>query len=111
MPPYVGLSPRMQHTPYNSGKPGFWARRMRPFQPNGDGKDDLVLQGVTLERLGDRKSLMRSLDNFNRRADCQRQIEGLDAFEQQAFGVLTSSKLAEALDLEREPAAVRERYG
>ena len=111
IPPYVGLSPKMQHTPYNSGKPGFLGPAFAPFQPNGEGKDDLVLQGVTLERLGDRQNLMRSLDRFNRAADSARAIEGLDAFERQALGVLTSSKLAEALDLQREPAAVRERYG
>ncbi len=58
VPPYVGLSPRMQHTPYNSGKPGFLGPAFAPFQPNGDGKDDLVLQGVSLERLGDRKGLI-----------------------------------------------------
>ena len=38
-------------------------------------------------------------------------MEGMDAFQRQAFGILTSSKLAEALDLEREPQAVRDRYG
>ena len=39
--------------------PASWARPIAPFQPNGDGKDDLVLQGVTLERLGDRQGLVR----------------------------------------------------
>jgi len=111
VPPYVGLSPRMQHTPYNSGKPGFLGPSYTPFQPNGDGKDDLVLQGVTLERLGDRKSLVRAFDNFNRTADATGMMHGMDAFQQQAFGVLTSSKLAEALDVEREPQALRDRYG
>ena len=38
-------------------------------------------------------------------------VEGLDAFNQQAFNVLTSSRLVEALDVSREPAKVRERYG
>src|SRR5207244_2839009 len=38
-------------------------------------------------------------------------MQGLDAFTQQAFGLLTSSRLAEALDLSREPAKVVERYG
>jgi hypothetical protein len=111
VPPYVGLSPRMQHTPYNSGKPGFLGPSYTPFQPNGDGKDDLVLQGVSLERLGDRKSLVRAFDNFNRTADATGMMHGMDAFQQQAFGVLTSSKLAEALDVNREPQAVRDRYG
>jgi len=111
VPPYVGLSPRMQHTPYNSGKPGYLGPSFAPFQPNGDGKDDLVLQGITLDRLGDRKSLIGAFDNFNRRADNTRMMEGMDAFQQQAFGVLTSSRLAEALNVEAEPQALRDRYG
>ncbi len=111
MPPYVGLSPKMQHTPYNSGKPGFLGPAYVPFQPNGEGKDDLLLQGVTLERLGDRENLVRAFDHFNRTADASGMMDGMDAFQRQAFGVLTSSKLAEALDLEKESRAVRDRYG
>lgn len=111
VPPYVGLSPRMQHTPYNSGKPGFLGPAYTPFQPNGDGKDDMVLQGVTLERLGDRKSLVQAFDRLNRAADANRMMEGADAFQRQAFGVLTSNKLADALDVEKEPKALRDRYG
>ncbi len=111
MPPYVGLSPKMQHTPYNSGKPGFLGPAYAPFQPNGEGKDDLVLQGISLERLGDRKGLVRALDHFNRSADTTGMLDGMDAFQRQAFGVLTSSRLAEALNLEKEPQAVRDRYG
>ncbi|MGD9723319.1 MAG: DUF1501 domain-containing protein [Pirellulales bacterium] len=111
LPPYVGLSPRMQHKPYNSGLPGFLGAAYAPFQPNGDGRDDLVLQGISLERLCDRQTLVRALDNFNRRADASGMMNGLDAFEQQAFGILTSSRLAEALDVEREPQALRDRYG
>jgi hypothetical protein len=82
-----------------------------PFQPNGDGKDDMLLQGISLDRLDDRKSLIGALDNFNRRTDAGGMMAGMDAFQQQAFGVLTSSKLAEALDLEKEPQSLRDRYG
>jgi uncharacterized protein (DUF1501 family) len=110
-PAYVGLSPRMQHTPYNSGKPGFLGPAYAPFQPNGEGKGDMVLSGLTLERLGDRGSLHRALDTFNRSVDATGLMDGMDAFQQQAFGVLTSSALAEALDVSREPQAVRDRYG
>ena len=111
MPPFVGLSPKMQHTPYNNGKPGFLGPAYAPFQPNGEGKDDLVLQGVSLERLGDRKQLISAFDTLNRAIDSTGMMDGMDAFQRQAFGVLTSSKLAEALDLEREPKALRDRYG
>lgn len=111
MPAYVGLSPRMQHRPYNSGYPGCLGPAFAPFQPHGDGKADLVLQDITLENLQDRRRLLASLDNFRRAADKGRAIEGLDAYQQQAFGVLTSSSLAEALDVSKEPSSIRELYG
>jgi uncharacterized protein (DUF1501 family) len=38
-------------------------------------------------------------------------MDGMDAFNQRAFDVLTSSKLLEALDIEREDPKLRERYG
>ena len=110
-PPYVGLSPRMQHRPYNSGKPGYLGPSCTPFQPNGDGAGDLVLSGLTLDRLGDRGGLVRALDSFNRTADRTGMMDGMDAFQQQAFGVLTSSALAEALDVSKEPQSVRDEYG
>jgi hypothetical protein len=110
-PPYVGLSPRMQHTPYNSGKPGFLGPAYAPFQPNGDGKGDLVLSGLTLERLGDRGRLHQALDTFSRKVDASGLMDGMDVFQQQAVGVLTSSALADALDVSKEPQAVRDRYG
>src|SRR5207249_7824020 len=38
-------------------------------------------------------------------------LEAADEFTRQAFNVLTSSKLAEALELDREDVKVRDRYG
>ena len=38
-------------------------------------------------------------------------MDGVDSFTKQAFGILTSSRLADALDIEKEPVAVRDRYG
>jgi len=38
-------------------------------------------------------------------------MDGLDAFNQQAFGVLTSSKLLTALDISKEDPRIVERYG
>ena len=35
---------KMQHTPYNSGQPGFLGLAYAPFKPNGEGKDDMVLK-------------------------------------------------------------------
>jgi hypothetical protein len=111
MPAFTALSPRMQHRPYNNGTPGFLGPSFSPFKPEDEGKGDLTLNGVSLERLDDRKRLLESLDCFRREVDAEGVMDGVDAFTEQAFGVLTSSRLAKALDLSKEDPKVRERYG
>ena len=112
MPPFVGPAPPMGHTQWaDAGQSGYLGIGHSPFKPSGPGKADMVLDGVSLERLSNRRSLLASFDRFRRKADSSGVMEGMDAFSQQAFGILTSSKLASALDISREKAAVRERYG
>jgi hypothetical protein len=111
VPSFVGLEPVMQHRPYNSSGPGFLGIPHRSFRPAGEGRSDMVLNGVTLDRLNDRKTLLASFDRFRRDVDASGAMEGLDAFNQQAFGVLTSRKLLHALDLEREDKRIVELYG
>jgi len=113
IPPFVGLAPKMGHTPWSeNGQSGFLGVGHAPFQPNkGGGSEDMVLKGLTLDRLADRRSLLTSIDTFRREADSTGMMDGLDAFNQQAFGILTSSKLADALDLRKEDPKVVERYG
>jgi hypothetical protein len=112
VPPFVGLSPPAGHPPYGSpGHPGFLGPSHAAFRPNGQGKGDLTLNGITVDHLQDRRQLHGSMDRLRRNLDAGGALAGVDAFTQQAFGVLTSSKLAEALDVSREDAKTRERYG
>jgi hypothetical protein len=112
VPPFVGLAPKMGEMRWaDPGRPGFLGPAHAPFQPNGGGKGDMVLNGITLDRLSDRKQLLASFDQFRRETDSSGSMEGLDSFTQQAFGVLTSSKLVEAMNLDNEDAKVREAYG
>jgi hypothetical protein len=112
VPAYVGLSPRMGHMPWaDNGQPGFLGVAHAPFTPHGEGKDDMLLNGITLDRLGDRQQILTSLDRFRAAVDARGSMHGVDAFNQQAFGILTSSKLAEALDIEKEDVSLRDRYG
>ena len=112
MPPFVGLAPPMGHKEWaDAGQSGYLGIAHSPFKPSGPGKTDMVLDGVTLERLSDRKGLLASFDRFRRSADSSGVMEGMDAFSRQAFGILTSSKLAKALDIQQENPRVRERYG
>jgi hypothetical protein len=55
--------------------------------------------------------LLASFDGFRREADTRGVAQGIDVFQQQAFEMLTSARLAEALDLSREPARGRSHYG
>ncbi len=112
VPPFVGLAPSMGHMPWaNPGEPGFLGPAYAPFRPQGPGMADMRLNGITLERLSDRKRLLQALDRFRRECDADGSIEGMDAYTRQAFDVLTSSKLVRALDVELEDPKVRDRYG
>ncbi len=111
IPPFVGLENKTKHRPYNLATPGFLGVSHRSFQTEGEGKADLVLNDLSVDRLADRKSLLGSFDHFRRDVDSSGLMDGLDAFQQQAFGVLTSSKLAAALDYTKEDARTIASYG
>jgi hypothetical protein len=111
VPPFIGLEPKMQHHPYNDAGPGFLGPGQCSFRPEGNGKGDMVLNGVTLARLAERRTLLASFDKFRRDLDASGLMEGLDEFNRQAFGVLTSGKLLEALDFQRETRRTIELYG
>ena len=118
MIPYVDAAPKMGHMPYNNrgvhdpastlSWPGYTGSDHVPFTLEGDVKDDLVLNGIDQSRLNNRRDILTSLGQLQRQVDNQ---SGLDAFQQQAFGLLTSSHLADALDLEKEDPAVVKQYG
>lgn len=61
-------------------------------------------------RLDDRRRLLAQLDSVRRALD-DGAADGLGARHRQAFELLLSGRTREALDLEREPAAMRDRYG
>jgi hypothetical protein len=112
VPPFVGLTTRTGHTPYsNPGLPGFLGLAHAPFQPSGEAMANMRLTGVTLDQLHDRRALLNSFDRFRGQADTDPGMRAVGTFTQQALNVLTSSRLVEALDLDREPASIRDRYG
>ncbi|MFO0885410.1 MAG: DUF1501 domain-containing protein [Pirellulales bacterium] len=112
VPPFVGLTIKTKHAPYcNPGMPGFLGLAHAAFQPDGEGMANMRLNGVSLDQLRDRQSLLNSFDRFRRETEVSVSAQGVDAFTKRAFDVLTSSKLVEALDLEKESPALRDRYG
>jgi uncharacterized protein (DUF1501 family) len=97
------------------GDGGFLGVAHSPFNLLGrkarSTAENMVLQGITLERLQDRTNLMRAFDLFRREADGRGVMESMDVYTQQAMGILTTSKLAEALDLSKEDPRIVARYG
>lgn len=112
VPPFVGLAPDAGHPPYGSpGLPGFLGVAHSAFRPSGPARDDMKLQGIDTSRLDNRRALLAGVDRIRRDIDASGTLDGLDTLTQQAFDILTSTALADALDISKEPAEVRERYG
>src|SRR6185369_154579 len=70
-----------------------------------------MTQGLSIDRLGDRRSLLRSFDTLRRDVDSQGQFEAMDKFEQQAYELVTSAEVRQAFDLSLEDEKLRNRYG
>jgi hypothetical protein len=112
MPPFVGLAaPTGEIRWSDPGKPGFLGPAYGAFKPDGPALANMRLNGTTLDNLADRRRMLTSFDSLRREVDVTGQLQGLDAFTQQAFDVLTSSRLLDALDLTKESERVRDRYG
>jgi len=111
VPSFVSLCYPCTHGPYNEPGPGFLGTSLSPFRPTGPARDDMILKGISADRLNDRKSLLQSFDDARRDADSSGAMTGMDSFNQQAFGLLTSSRLAEALDISKEDPRTIAQYG
>lgn len=111
VPGFVSLCYQCTHAPYNEPGPGMLGSAWAPFQQIGPSREDLTLKGITTDRLADRARLLASFDSFRRDTDASGRMGAMDSFTQQAMGVLTSSKLAEALDLSKEDPRIVSRYG
>lgn len=112
VPPFVGLAAPTKHAPWSDpGAAGFLGTAHAAFKPDGQGLSNLKLNGVTTEQLADRRKLLSAFDDLRRDIDTNGQMKGMDALTERAMGVLTSSRLLEALDLSKESEKVRARYG
>ena len=111
VPPFVSLCYTCTHGPYNEPGPGFLGTSYAPFRPMGPSRNDMILRGIDVARLADRRQLLHSFDAMRREVDASGVLQGMDAFQQQAMDVLTSSRLADALDLSKEDPRIVARYG
>jgi hypothetical protein len=69
-----------------------------------------LVDGMSPARLQDRAQLLAAFDRVRRDLDASGTMEAMDQFTQQAASILTSGRFAGALDLDREPVHVLDRY-
>lgn len=94
---------------YNDSHEGFLGPVYKAYRPQGG--DLRLSRGMDESRLSSRTNLLSSLDTIRRDVDASGKMSALDSFTQRAVGVVTSGKVADALDTDKEDKAVRERYG
>jgi uncharacterized protein (DUF1501 family) len=116
----------------NSARPGFLGPAYSPLRPDiskmfareleAGMKNELaargdnhtlqltLVDGLSPARIADRNRLLADFDDTRRDIDASGAMDALDRFNQQALSILTSGRLAEALDFEREPPKSLARY-
>ena len=116
----------------NSARPGFLGSAHGPFRPDIGGlfqrplepgmQGELAARGadfatsltlapsLSIDRLGTRKTLLASLDGWKQRLAAADGLVAGDRFHEQAIGILSSGRVAAALDLETASPATLARY-
>ena len=89
--------------------PSWLGSAYGPFDTAGNARNNMNLQ-MTLDRLSERRGLLRGLDTLNRDIDRTGLMQGLDSFETQAFDLLLS-RAREVFDINRENPRTRDMYG
>jgi len=97
---------------------GFLGPRYDPWQISRDPNapdfrvDNLRLaEGIEVSELNDRRVLLEQIDRQQRALANQAEGRRFTDNQQRAFSLLTSGKLAQAFEMDREPVTVRDRYG
>lgn len=94
---------------YNGGASGYLGQTHQPFVP-GRSNSLRLERSLTIDRLSDRSGLLSSLDGIRRDIDASGEMVAMDDFTRTAVDVVTSGRLADAMDLKTEDPRVVQRY-
>lgn len=125
MPAYVAFMKSRSHLAFA----GYLGKPYDPFIANGAAKLPIYTlvgedtgktttgdmfqlpAGLDHRRLQSRRTLLEDFDRLQRSLDNSPQLAALDRYGKQAIEMVTGGRIRDALDLEKEPAATRDRYG
>jgi hypothetical protein len=113
LPAYVAVP----KTP-RSASAGYLGVGYNPFDVGSDPNQDnfsvrnLTLpNGISLDRLANRRNLLQTIDTLRRDSDRSGLMDGLDAFTRKAFEMVTSPAAQRAFAIGEEETATRDLYG
>ena len=101
-------APHAAYSLLNQYDPGHKAEKTSELAPDAG---NLVLKDVTIDQLRSRRSLLTSLNRWQDNVAASSVQRERDEFVDQAWSILASPKLAEALDISLEDPKIVERYG
>jgi len=67
--------------------------------------------GLTADRLQDRREIQKLVNQQVKQLDQSTAARGLDAYYEKTLGMLNSSKVRDAFNIDAEPQSIRDRYG
>ena len=113
VPPYVSLlgPPRYGNALYLGQAYDPFTITADPNAANFKVENLALTSGLSINRLQNRRALVRALDARRRAVEEAAAAGAIDAFTQEAFAMVHSGQAARAFDIAAEPAAVRDRYG
>jgi uncharacterized protein (DUF1501 family) len=96
----------------------FLGHQYNPFQTSGDPNAPTfqvqnmnLAQGLTIERLDDRRELLQHFDHAQRQLDATAEAKVMDRFAQEAYQFITGPAARRAFDMSKEDPRLRDRYG
>ncbi|MBW3542776.1 MAG: DUF1501 domain-containing protein [Planctomycetes bacterium] len=127
----VGVPPFVANTPFYGGGPAYLGPAYEAFMPDPNpvtasgnniydpvpiyrrpgGTDNLAISSEGLIALTRRRNLQATLDRLPREIDSSGMMPAMDAFQQRAVEMLSSSRVRRAFDLSEESERTRLRYG
>ncbi len=114
LPPYICIPNR----PNEFAGSGYLSSSYAPFSlgsdpsNNGFKVQDLNLpNGVDAERFARRRSALDSVNEYFSQRHNADSVTAMDSFYERAYSLISSEKARDAFDIEKEDAAMRDRYG
>jgi hypothetical protein len=109
-PRYTDGQSKLFHDPY-AATSAAGRFRVSTIGPNHDVHDKRKIDDLPVERLNLRRSLLQQFDSARRQLNSPATERVFDKYQRQAFSLIASSRMRDALDIGREPFQMRERYG